>query len=201
MPVPMATTSGKGQRTPFFPKADAAILSARHGPLPTYPKAVAPVYDPNNFSKPIGPWPANVEEDFYPPPKDDFAPASVPEKPAACLSDRYLRAFLAENERLRCCMLWYYTRDLLDETEFLSGLQEKTSLAQESTGWVCGHRHPRRQLLHSPSLDRPASGHPSARRDDMCPYCHSAAWCMYHPHPCEMFRRLIPRRVCSCCQT
>ncbi|KAL3954638.1 hypothetical protein ACCO45_010201 [Purpureocillium lilacinum] len=129
MPVPMATTSGKGQRTPFFPKADAAILSARHGPLPTYPKAVAPVYDPNNFSKPIGPWPANAEEDFYPPAKEEFAPASVPEKPAACLSDRYLRAFLAENERLRCCMLWYYTRDLLDETEFLSGLQEKTSLA------------------------------------------------------------------------
>ena len=33
-------------------------------------------------------------------------------------------------------MLWYYTRDILKETgEFLSGLQEKAYLAQESTGW------------------------------------------------------------------
>ncbi|KAJ2967012.1 hypothetical protein NQ176_g9873 [Zarea fungicola] len=32
-------------------------------------------------------------------------------------------------------MLWYYTRGLLDESEFLSGLQEKVLLAQESTGW------------------------------------------------------------------
>ncbi|UNI23977.1 hypothetical protein JDV02_009762 [Purpureocillium takamizusanense] len=132
----MAMTSGKGQRTPFFPKADAAILSSRHGPLPTYPKNVWPIYDPDNFGKPIAAWPSSAENGFYPPPKEEFAPASIPEKPAAaCLSDRYLRAFLAENERLRCCMLWYYTRDLFNETEFLSGLREKTSLAQESTGW------------------------------------------------------------------
>ncbi len=32
-------------------------------------------------------------------------------------------------------MLWYYTRDILKETEFLSGLQEKAQHAQESTGW------------------------------------------------------------------
>lgn len=32
-------------------------------------------------------------------------------------------------------MLWYYTRDILKEPEFLSGLQEKAHLAQESTGW------------------------------------------------------------------
>lgn len=32
-------------------------------------------------------------------------------------------------------MLWYHTRDILDDTEFLSGLQEKASFAQESSGW------------------------------------------------------------------
>jgi hypothetical protein len=46
-----------------------------------------------------------------------------------------LRAFLADNERLRLSMLWYYTRDVMNETEFLSGLQEKVHLAHEATGW------------------------------------------------------------------
>ena len=32
-------------------------------------------------------------------------------------------------------MLWYYTRDILQETEFLAGLREKAQHAQESTGW------------------------------------------------------------------
>lgn len=34
-------------------------------------------------------------------------------------------------------MLWYYTRDIFNESEFLCGLQEKLLLAQESTGWEC----------------------------------------------------------------
>jgi hypothetical protein len=33
-------------------------------------------------------------------------------------------------------MLWYYTRDILNEDgEFSSGLQEKAYLAQKSAGW------------------------------------------------------------------
>lgn len=32
-------------------------------------------------------------------------------------------------------MLWYYIRDVLQEDEFLAGLQEKAQLATESTGW------------------------------------------------------------------
>ena len=34
-------------------------------------------------------------------------------------------------------MLWYYTRDIFKEKEFLSGLQEKVCIAKESTGWDC----------------------------------------------------------------
>lgn len=34
-------------------------------------------------------------------------------------------------------MLWYYTRDIFKEFEFLSGLQEKVCIAQESTDWDC----------------------------------------------------------------
>lgn len=32
-------------------------------------------------------------------------------------------------------MLWYYTRDILEEKELLAGLQDKVHLAKESTGW------------------------------------------------------------------
>lgn len=130
----MATASSNGRPKPFFPKADAAILSSRHGLLPAYPRTVWPVYDPDNVDRPIGAWTPEVEKSFYPPKVEAFAPSSIPDKPM-CTSDRYLRAFLAENERLRSSMLWYYTRDILNETEFLSGLQEKAYLAQESTGW------------------------------------------------------------------
>jgi hypothetical protein len=34
-------------------------------------------------------------------------------------------------------MLWYYTHNIFQESEFLSGLQEKVCIAQESTGWEC----------------------------------------------------------------
>lgn len=128
----MASSSGK--RTPFFPKADVAILPSKSGPLPPHPEAVGPIFDPGNVDRPMEPWSADVEKSFYPPKVEAYAPSAIPERPL-CLSDRYLRAFLAENERLRLSMLWYYTRDILKETEFLSGLQQKTALAQESTGW------------------------------------------------------------------
>lgn len=132
----MSTTSSSGQRRPFFPRADSSVLSSKRGLPPPRPKSVWPVFDPINVAKPIGSWPANAEKIFYPPKVEEFAPASVPENPACGeVPDRYLRAFLAENERLRSSMLWYYTRDILTESDFLSGLQEKTYLAQESTGW------------------------------------------------------------------
>ncbi|OPB41145.1 histidine kinase HHK3 [Trichoderma guizhouense] len=131
----MATASGNTRRPkPFFPKADAAILTSRHGLPPARPRTVWPVFDPDNVDRPIGVWTPEVEKCFYPPKVDEFAASSIPDEPM-CIPDKYLRAFLAENERLRSSMLWYYTRDILSETEFLSGLQEKAHLAQESTGW------------------------------------------------------------------
>jgi hypothetical protein len=80
------------------------------------------------------PWSSDFETSSYPPPKEPFAPAIVPpEQPRH--PGRYLRASLSRNERLRLSMLWYYTRNIFCETEFLSGLQEKVCIAQESTGW------------------------------------------------------------------
>ena len=118
----------------FRPKADAAVRSSARTPAQTRPRTVGPVLDPHNVDKPIAPWPLDAQTTFYPPKAEVEAPAAVPDRPV-CLSERYLRAYLAENERLRLSMLWYYTRDITKEDDFLSGLREKLQLAQESTGW------------------------------------------------------------------
>lgn len=118
----------------FFPKADGAILRSRYlAPPQSRPLTIGPIFDQDNFNCPIEAWSAHVKTTFYPKSEAD-APSVIPEKPPDFAS-KYLRAFLAEHERLRLSVLWYYTRDILQEDEFLAGLQEKAQLAQESTGW------------------------------------------------------------------
>ncbi|KAJ4988690.1 Histidine kinase 5-like protein 2 [Stagonosporopsis vannaccii] len=121
------------QQVVFFPKADAAVLSCRLASPSAYPETVGPVYDHENASTPVAPWSAEVAQ-AYPLQDEPYAPAPIPNE-QRCSSDRYLRASLAENERFRLSMLWYYTRDIFKETEFVSGLQEKVGIAQETTGW------------------------------------------------------------------
>lgn len=132
-PPPTMVSSKRPLRVSFFPKADAAVLSSKKS-TPPRPETTWLIYDPDNIEKLLEPWPADAQK-LYPPKTEAYAPASIPEKPA-CLPDRYLRSFLAEDERLRLSMFWYYTHDILNEGgEFYSGLQEKAYLAQESTGW------------------------------------------------------------------
>ena len=119
---------------PYFPKADAPILLSRHGPSPLRPKVVGPIYDPQNVDLPVKPWSADIEASCYPPKEEPYAPTVIPPQPKSC-TEKYLRPSLARNERIRLSMLWYHTRDALDDEEFISGLQEKASFAQESTGW------------------------------------------------------------------
>ncbi|XEU96125.1 hypothetical protein FSHL1_001410 [Fusarium sambucinum] len=120
----------------FFPTADSTLLSSTvdHNDLPPRPKAVGPIFDPNNFKTPVEPWDLDLGTNLYPPKEHPFAPSAIPAKPS-CPSSRYLRTRLAKNERLRLSMLWYYTRDLDQHPELLAGLQEKACLAQENSGW------------------------------------------------------------------
>ncbi|KAL4863482.1 hypothetical protein BDV12DRAFT_189675 [Aspergillus spectabilis] len=120
---------------------DAAILTSRsqYQPPPTQPRTVGRILDPENVDQPISPWSREIEAAFYPSPAPNAPTSTISgetnsDRPPG-FEDRYLRAFLAQNERLRLPMLWYYTRDILKEEEFLAGLQEKAHLAQESAGW------------------------------------------------------------------
>ncbi|KAF9895005.1 hypothetical protein FE257_004629 [Aspergillus nanangensis] len=118
----------------FLPTADAAILTSKQHPPPrSRPQTTGPIFDPHNVDRPIEPWSAYVESTFYPK-TEEGSSASIPDKPDG-FPEPYLRAHLADNERLRLSMLWYYTRDILAEDELLSGLQEKAHLAQEFSGW------------------------------------------------------------------
>lgn len=123
-------------RISFFPKVDAAVLRSKHEPPSpdSRPQVVGPVLDPDNADTPIQAWSPTLASCEFPPNDDEFAPASIPQEPV-CLTDRYLHPRLTRNERLRLTMLWYYTRDILRDTELLSRLQEKTCLVQESIGW------------------------------------------------------------------
>ncbi|KAF2130186.1 putative histidine kinase-like protein HHK3p [Dothidotthia symphoricarpi CBS 119687] len=126
-----------GQRTPFFPKADAAVLRSKHAPpSPTSrPTAVAPLLDVENARTPLDPWSKQVAEAVYPTKSDLWAPAPVPERPVTCDVDKYLFPMLTSNERLRLTVLFYYTHGVLEDTELMSRLQEKVHLARETAGW------------------------------------------------------------------
>ncbi|KAL9942186.1 hypothetical protein ACHAO3_001013, partial [Verticillium nonalfalfae] len=128
------TISARSVRKAFVPNADAAVLTTKHLLPSARPLTPHPIFDPDGLKKPVDAWCQERHGSNYPPTSEPFEPAFIPENPT-CGSDRYLRPTLAKDERLRLSMLWYYTRDVLYETEFLSGLQEKARLAQESAGW------------------------------------------------------------------
>ncbi|KAM0249236.1 hypothetical protein ACHAP5_002888 [Fusarium lateritium] len=122
----------------FSPRVDAALLSSTfdHNKLPPRPKTIGPIFDADNFRTPAESWGPECDDYLYPAKTGPYAPASIPPEPPTCQSSsRYLRTRLTKNERLRLSMLWYYTRDLDNEPELLAGLQEKASLAQESSDW------------------------------------------------------------------
>ncbi|RAK82146.1 hybrid sensor histidine kinase/response regulator [Aspergillus fijiensis CBS 313.89] len=145
MPAPSSSTAS------FLPKADAAILRYLRQPAPhqqARPTAIGPIFDPDNLDKPISVLTPEIEAIVYPTSTTTTPHPNVPTSTAAATATRsdkppgfdlvdvrYLRAFLADNERLRLSMLWYYTRDIEAEAELLAGLQEKADLAKECTGW------------------------------------------------------------------
>ena len=126
--------AGDGQHKSFFPKADAAVLQATHLTPRTRPQDVGPIFDTQHVDEPILSWSLDAEHTYYPPMPEEHAVASVPAQPM-CFSDEYLYPVMTRNERLRLTMLWYYTREILDDTELLSRLQEKVYIAQKSIGW------------------------------------------------------------------
>lgn len=128
------------QRSAFFPKADAAILSSKHAAPASAerPTSIAPILDLEHADRPLDAFSTEELVTVYPRKEDVWAPAAVPVQ-AQChpqiSADRYLFPVLTRNERLRLTMLFYYTRGALEDEELMSRLQEKVLIAHETVGW------------------------------------------------------------------
>lgn len=121
--------------TPYFPKAYGPSSNLRNlDAVPERPQEIGPVYDPEKANTPICAFNEQVHNANY-----QERPANVdadlpPSKPAD-FPDRYLNPSLARHERLRLTLFWYYTRDVINDREFLSALQEKLDFVQQFMGW------------------------------------------------------------------
>src|SRR3954465_12877221 len=108
------------QRAAFFPKADAAVLSSKHAApaLAERPTTTAPILDPEHAEKPLDSFSKEELISVYPHKDDVWAPAQIPvmaQCPLQCSADRYLFPALAQNERLRLTMFFYYTHGALED--------------------------------------------------------------------------------------
>lgn len=124
-PASQASTSLANAFTPCYPKSEAIGSELR--PLPTRPFFIS---DDQLCRKPISAFDEQLHEATYnSPPLGGLT--SQPDG----LSDPYLMPSLARNERLRLTMLWYYTRGLYEDREFLQLLQEKVDFVQTFMEW------------------------------------------------------------------
>lgn len=130
MPSPSAAVA-------YFPKIDNAWdsdgLEVDDQAL-LRPDAISTVLDPDNAHLPIHAFDDAWHNQHYTRPRSPSQLAPIPPKPVT-FSDRYLHPSLTRHERLRLTMLWYYTRDMTQDTELLQRLQDKVNLVQEITGW------------------------------------------------------------------
>lgn len=122
--------------------------------------------------------------------------SDLPQRPDG-FSDPYLMPSLARNERLRLTMLWYYTRGLDTDREFVQLLQEKLDLVQTFVQWdfaILG-------LLSEDMFTRvAASGMPTAvvpRRESTCSHTinQEPGVSMSYPEHCSSYvLTLLPGR-------
>lgn len=102
--------------------------------LPIRPRRVEPVLDHARSCKPILEYDEQSQSRNYPPRPDGIDADLSPQQPDG-FTDPYLMPSLTRNERLRLTMLWYYTRDVLADEDFLGRLQDKLELVQTLIGW------------------------------------------------------------------
>lgn len=129
--------SSHAERSPFFPKAAGpGSLQGRSTSLPLRPHNVCPsiAVDCINSGKPIPEFNGAVHAVSYHP-RAEGVDADLPPQQPEGFSDAYLMPSLTRHERLRLTMFWYYTRDILEDEDFLRCLQEKLELVQILIGW------------------------------------------------------------------
>lgn len=120
--------------SPFFPTADSlGNLPEPYHELPERPTEIAPILDPENFTKPLLEFDDIGCQSFYG--DDTTAPVDfVPPQPEA-FNDPYLYPSLSHNECLRLTVLWYYTRLITKNDALMSKLHGLLAIVQTFMGW------------------------------------------------------------------
>lgn len=119
----------------FFPRSDATYWQNKVRPPVSRPTAIAPILDSKNALRPVIPWTVAFQNANYPERSDGYSAAPVPPEPVNSADD-YLHPALARSERMRLTMLWYCARDILQDEDLLSRLQEKVDTAQKVVNWA-----------------------------------------------------------------
>lgn len=121
--------------TPYFPKSNGPASRLDPANLPPRPKEIGPIFDPVNSSQPLDAYDVDDIQAVY---GDITSHTSVPTRPPSPpqeFNGRYLSPVLTKHERLRLTLLWYYTRDIVNDKDFLVSLQDKLDLIQQFMGW------------------------------------------------------------------
>ena len=125
----------------YVPSLNATIvgIQSTRAVMAERPTAVGPTFDLLSATA-IGQFDNASFETHYMPRTSEDTHSPMPARPAD-FSDRYLYPSLAQNERARLTMLWYYTRDLEQDDDLIRRLQDKVDLIKEFIGWefvICG---------------------------------------------------------------
>jgi len=123
-----------GLFTPYFPRATRSHTLRDPPDLPERPINVGPILDPASTTDPLGVFKQAIHNVNYIE-RSLNSDADLPPSEPQGLSETYLIPSLAKHERLRLTLLWYYTRDLLQDRDFLQRLQEKLNMVQQIVGW------------------------------------------------------------------
>ncbi|KAI8944849.1 hypothetical protein F4801DRAFT_161428 [Xylaria longipes] len=119
---------------PYFPRSGSKHTSKLLiQELPPPPKAVGPIFDPEQCKEPLPAFDQKAHELHYnglsesgealPPP----SPVDFP--------DKYLVPTLSRNERLRLTLLWYHTRRIEEDERLIAEIDALVRSAQRVIGW------------------------------------------------------------------
>lgn len=121
--------------TPYFPKSDGPASRLNSASLPPPPEEIGPIFDPVHSSQPLDAYDVDDIHAIYGDISSQTHDSKRPPSPPQEFNGRYLSPILTKHERLRLTLLWYYTRDIVNDKEFLASLQDKLDLIQQFMGW------------------------------------------------------------------
>lgn len=120
----------------FHPRAHTGAEYGDHTfALPPRPLENGPIFDPLSTTQPLAEYSAEFCEQNYGQGDALDHRTCSPCPTSKDSQDHYLYPTLTRNERLRLTMLWYYTRDLAQDTAVLHKMQTKLEVVKSVIGW------------------------------------------------------------------